>query len=341
MISFASDYTTGAHPEVLRAICAINREQMSGYGTDAYSARAKEKIRAAFGCPSADVFFLVGGTQINQAVISAMLGNCDGVISADTGHINAHEAGAIEYTGHKVLALPAREGKLCAGDIRRYLQNFYRDESYEHMVRPGMVYLSFPTEYGTLYSKDELQQISAVCRDYEIPLFLDGARLSYGLQSEACDLCAADVAALCDAFTIGGTKVGALCGEAAVFPRGNAPAHFFTQIKQHGALLAKGFLLGAQFDALFTDDLYGKIGRYTNEMAKAMKEIFHRKGYRFALETPTNQQFLVLENERMKELSKKVVFSVWEPFDDAHTVVRFATGWSTTDEDLAVLENIL
>ncbi len=341
MISFESDYTEGAHEEILKKLCETNLEQLSGYGADKYCDSAKDKIKKVCGCTDAEVFFLVGGTQTNQTVISTMLQPYEGVVSANTGHISTHEAGAIEYTGHKVLTLPHEYGKIKAEDLKRYLENFYADDNFEHTVFPGMVYISHPTEYGTLYTLDELTAISSVCRKYDIPLYLDGARLGYALESNGTDVKITDIAKLCDAFYIGGTKVGALCGEAVVFTHNNAPKHFFTMIKQHGALLAKGRLLGVQFDTLFTDDLYFKISRHAIKMADKMREAFKNKGYQFFMETITNQIFIVLENERMEQLKKSVSFGFWEKFDDTHTVVRFASSWATREEDVDKLIEML
>jgi threonine aldolase len=341
MISFESDYTTGAHPDILKRLTETNYEFLSGYGTDHYCESAREKIRIACDCKDADVHLLVGGTQTNALVISAMLHDYEGVIAADTGHVSVHEAGAIEYTGHKVLTLPHHEGKLMAGDLKEYLERFYDDGNHEHMVFPGMVYISYPTENGTIYSREELEQIYDICRQYEIPLFIDGARLGYGLMSSEADMTLADIARLCDVFYIGGTKVGALCGEAVVFTKNNTPKHFTTIIKQHGALLAKGRLLGIQFDTLFTDDLYWELSRHAIEMADKLKSVLREKGYSFAWETPTNQQFVILENNKMKELREKVAFSFWEKYDESHTVVRFATSWSTTEKDIELLKEIL
>ena len=337
MISFESDYTTGAHPELLRRLAETNLEPQPGYGEDAYCASAKEKIRAACGRDDADVYFLTGGTQTNALVIDALLADHEGVVAAVTGHINAHEAGAVEYTGRKVLPLPHLRGKLDAGELDRLITDFYADEAREHMVFPGMVYLSWPTEYGTLYTKRELEEISRICRAREIPLFLDGARLGYGLMSREADLDLRDIARLCDAFTIGGTKVGALCGEAAVFIGSRRPRHFLNFIKKRGALLAKGRLLGVQFDTLFTDGLYFKIAAHAIDMAEKMKGIFAARGYAFHMESPTNQQFVILENGKLEKLRDKIGFCFWEKADGDHTVVRFAASWSTTEEDLAAL----
>ena len=341
MISFESDYITGAHPAVLQRLLETNLEPLSGYGEDKYCASAAEKIKAACGCTQADVHFLVGGTQTNAIVIATMLEEYEGVISANTGHIHAHEAGAVEYSGHKILPLPHQLGKLDATAVKVYVENFRQDESREHMVFPGMVYISHPTEYGTLYTKQELTDLSQVCRQYGLCLFMDGARLAYGLMSRQTDVTLKDIAQLCDVFYIGGTKVGALCGEAVVFPRGNAPKHFLNRIKKRGALLAKGRLLGVQFDALFTDELYFKIGSHTIAMAEKLKEMLTKKGCSFHLDSPTNQQFVILENEKVEHLRKHVAFNVWEWLDDNHAVVRFATAWSTTEQDIDALECLL
>lgn len=332
MLHFENDYSEGAHEKVLNRLIETNMEKLSGYGNDRYCELAKEKIRKSCKCPNADIYFLVGGTQTNQIVIDGILKLYEGVIAASTGHISTHEAGAIEHTGHKVLEVPHKDGKILAETLRNYLQTFYNDGNHEHMVFPGMVYISHPTEYGTLYSKKELSNLSAICREYEIPLYLDGARLGYGLMSKGTDVTLPDIAKYCDIFYIGGTKVGALCGEALVFPNHNAPKHFLTMIKQHGALLAKGRLLGIQFDTLFTDDLYLEISKNAIETADLLKEVFRKKGYTFYIDSPTNQIFIVLKNEEMKRLKEFVVFSFWEKLDEGHTVVRFATSWATKKE---------
>ncbi|MBO7571128.1 MAG: low specificity L-threonine aldolase [Bacteroidales bacterium] len=341
MISFESDYIAGAHPKILERLAETNMEALVGYGDDKYCQMAEEKIKKACNRPNAKVHFLVGGTQTNQVVISSMLADYEGVIAATSGHISVHEGGAIEFTGHKVLTLNGTDGKLNAQDIDEYVTTFYNDGNHEHMVFPGLVYISHPTEYGTLYSKSELTAISNVCKKHNIPLFLDGARLGYGLASRQTDVTLQDIAELCDVFYIGGTKVGALCGEAVVFTHNNTPKHFITKMKQRGALLAKGRLLGIQFDTLFTDNLYMEISRHAIEMAEKLKSLLKGKGYRFYLESPTNQQFIILENEQMSELAQNVCFSFWEKHDDSHTIVRFATSWSTTEEDLRELEKVL
>ena len=341
MLSFASDYVEGAHPAILQRFIETNLVKQAGYGSDEYTASAREKIKAACGCPKADVWFLTGGTQTNQVVIDSLLRSYEGVMAATTGHIAAHEAGAIEFTGHKVLTVPHHQGKMAAADLKAYLGNYHGDETAEHIVRPGAVYISHPTEYGTLYTKAELAALRDVCDEYEIPLFLDGARLGYGLAARDADVTLHDLCELCDVFYIGGTKVGALCGEAIVFSRRKAPKHFLSIIKQHGALVAKGRLLGIQFDTLFTDDLYMNISRHAIEMADLMRSIFREKGYEFFMETTTNQIFITLTDERKAELEKECVLSFWEKPDAEHTVVRFATSWATTEEDVLALAEIL
>lgn len=341
MLSFENDYTEGAHPKILEKFIETNMEKLSGYGNDCYCERAKEKIKKVCHCSEAEIFFLTGGTQTNSVVIDAMINKYEGVIAAKTGHISVHEAGAIEYTGHKVLELNQYEGKINGDELEKYLKGFWQDQNYEHMVYPGMVYISHPTEYGTLYSANELKHISEICRKYKIPLYLDGARLGYGIMSNNTDVTLPLIAEYCDVFYIGGTKVGALCGEAVVFTKNNMPKNFVTIAKQHGALLAKGRLLGIQFDTLFTGDLYFKISRHAVEMADILKEGFKEKGYSFYIESKTNQQFIILENSKLEELSKKVKFSFWEKVDDEHTVVRFATSWATEKADILKLIELL
>lgn len=339
MLHFECDYTTGAVEEILQRLIETNRVSQSGYGADEYTLSAKEKVKSACGKMDADVFFLVGGTQTNLTVISSLLKPFEGVISAHTGHINVHEAGAIEGTGHKVLTVEGVEGKIQANTLRKFLEDFYKDRTYTHMTIPGMVYISYPTEYGTLYSKKELEELHNLCQEYGIPLFLDGARLGYGLAA-AEDMILEDIATLTDVFYIGGTKVGALCGEAIVFPNG-APKHFFTHIKQRGALVSKGRLLGIQFDTLFSNNLYFKISEHAIKKADKLRFALDKKGYKLFIPTVTNQIFVILENGFMEKLSEKVCFDVWEKYDENHTVIRFATSWSTTNEDLELLINLL
>ena len=341
MLYFVNDYSEGAHEAILKKIAETNYESLDAYGADKYSLSAKDKIRRAAECPDAEIFFLSGGTQSNAVVIDSLLRSYEGVVSAATGHVSGHEAGAIEYTGHKVIELPQTDGKLCADVLADHMARFYKDENREHMVKPGMVYISQPTEFGTLYSKAELQQLSEVCRRYSMPLYADGARLGYALACPACDVTLKDMAELCDVFYIGGTKVGALCGEAVVFTKKNMPDHFMTIVKQHGALLAKGRVLGVQFDTLFTDDLYMKISKNAIDTAEMLKCAFRDNGYEFYVESPTNQIFIVLENSKMKELQKEAAFSFWDTLDDTHTIVRLATSWATREEDVRKLINII
>jgi len=341
MLSFESDYTEGCHESILRRFLETNHEQMSGYGADAYSLSAKEKIKQACRNERAEVFLLTGGTQTNQIVIDTMLDSCQGVIAAKTGHINGHEAGAIEYTGHKVLEVPHENGRICIDALRELLSVFNGDANKAHTVEPKMVYISHPTEYGTLYSLEQLTELSRLCHENGLYLFLDGARLGYGLMSKETDVTLPDLARLCDVFYVGGTKVGALCGEAVVFAEGRMPHSFFSKVKQHGALLAKGRLLGLQFDTLFTDDLYFRLGAHAIEMAEQLKGLFVKRGLPFYLESPTNQIFIVLENGLYQRLSEQVRMGFWEKYDDAHTVVRFATSWATTEDSICRLEKIL
>ena len=341
MISFTCDYIEGAHPLILQRLQETNLQQEPGYGLDSFSQSAKEKIRKATGCPEAEVFFLVGGTQTNSTVIDAMLAGYEGVVAAQTGHIAVHEAGAVEFSGHKVLTIPQHQGKMEPDELEAYLKAFHADPAWDHMVYPGMVYISFPTEYGTIYTKDELTRIKAICNGYNIPLFVDGARLGYGLASPACDLSLEELAHLCDVFYIGGTKVGALCGEAVVFPGGKAPAHFFTTVKQHGALLAKGRLLGIQFDTLFTDNLYMSISRHAIDLAMQLKAMFVRKGVPLFIDSPTNQQFPILSDAQLAALEGKVQYELWEYLPDGRCVVRFATSWATPQENVDALEALI
>lgn len=338
---FDTDYMEGAHPDVMRRLLETNLEQTVGYGSDPYTQRAKDLIRKACGVPEAGVHFLVGGTQTNSTVIDGLLRQHEGVIAAETAHINVHESGAIEATGHKVLTLPQHNGKLEAEEVEKYITDFYRDETYEHMVAPGMVYISHPTELGTLYSLDELEKLSAVCRRSNIPLYMDGARLGYGLAAENTEVTLTDIARLCDVFYIGGTKVGALFGEAVVAPDPKRLPHFFPLIKQHGALLAKGRLLGIQFETLFTDHLYERMGKHAVRLALKLKEAFKSKGYKLQLDSPTNQQFVCLPNETIDRLLQHATFELWGPRGEKETVVRFVTSWATREEDVDAFIRLL
>ena len=338
---FASDYMEGAHPAIMQKLVETNLEKTVGYGLDPYTESAKEKIRTACNAPDADIYLLVGGTQTNATVIDALLKSYQGVVAAETGHIATHESGAIEFGGHKVLTLPQKDGKIRAAQIEKMVKDFYDDANYEHMVMPGMVYISQPTEYGTLYSKEELTEISKVCRANHLPLYVDGARLAYALASPENDVTLSNLAELCDAFYIGGTKCGALFGEAVVIPQKGLIPHFFTIIKQHGALLAKGRIAGIQFDELFTDRLYERIGKPAIDAAEQIKEALKKFGYKLALNTPTNQIFCIVSNEVMKKIAQDVEFGFWEKYDETHSVIRFATSWATTMEDTQKLIRLL
>ena len=336
-IPFESDYNNGAHPEVICHLLETNGKQSQSYGFDEWSESARTKIRTACKCPEADIFFLVGGTQANATVIDGMLQTYEGVIAVQTAHINVHESGAVEASGHKVITLPSHAGKMDAGELEAWLKAFHADPTLEHMVIPGMVYITFPTELGSVYTAKEIEEILSVCHSYELKLFIDGARLGYGLASAECDFDLPWLAHHCDAFYIGGTKVGALCGEAVVFPQGNAPRHFMNIVKRHGALLAKSRLAGVQFDALFTDNLYLNIAKHAIDMAMKMRKLFLDANIPMN-PSSTNQQFVELSNAQMEQLMKHVLFETWEPIDADHTLCRFVTSWATTERDLQDLE---
>ena len=361
MISFECDYNNGAHPKVLQNLIDNNNAKPTPYGFDEFSERAKERIRKACGLPDAEVFFLTGGTQTNATTIDSMLYQYEGVICVDSGHINVHEAGAVEFTEHKIIVLreeeggerkEERRGKMSAQVLDKYLDDFMHDGNNAHAVYPGLVYITFPTEYGALYTARELDDIYQVCQRYEIPLYIDGARLGYGLMAEGNDITLPYLARHCDVFYIGGTKIGALCGEAVVFTNRRAHKHFFSIQKQHGAVIAKGALIGLQFDALFTaspnggrgegaDLLYFKLAQHAIDMAMRMKEIFRKKGYEFYIDSPTNQQFVIISNEEVERLSHHMVFTHWGQADKYHTICRFVTSWATTEEELNELEKII
>jgi len=336
MISFESDYNNGCHEAILRRLSETNNERTTGYGLDDFCIAAREKVRAACETPEADVFFLVGGTQTNATVIDALLRGYQGVLSVETGHINVHESGAIEFGGHKVLALPSHDGKMDADELKQWLEAFYGDIAYEHMVFPGMVYITFATEMGTIYTRAELEAIYSICRHYALPLFIDGARMGYGLMAEGCDISLPQLARLCDVFYLGGTKCGALCGEAVVFSGMKAPDHFFTTVKQHGALMAKGRLLGIQFDALMQDGLYFKIARHAVEQAMRLRDAFVARDYKMYSNSPTNQQFVLLDKATIERLEKDFVFEQWFPVGDMMNC-RFVTSWATRPEDVDAL----
>ena len=363
MTSFESDYNNGAHPQVLHRLIETNPTASQSYGFDEWSESARRKIREACQCPEADIFFLLGGTQTNATVIDGVLTGYEGVIAVDTGHINVHESGAVEANGHKIIILPSHDGKMKADDLKIFHDRFYADPVYEHMVIPGIVYITFPTELGTIYTAAEIERIYDLCQQYNVPLFIDGARLGYGLMADGCDFDLPWLARHCDVFYIGGTKIGALCGEAVVFPKLNhygeggdkpkgAPHHFFNIIKQHGALLAKSRLAGVQFDALFSppsnvdgrspadSQLYFTISRHAVVMAMRLRQLFTEAGIPVK-DSPTNQQFTVLTAAQMQQLRKTIAFETWEPIDDNHTLCRFVTSWATTEADLETLASAL
>ena len=344
---FASDYQEGAHPAILQRFVETNLVSSPGYGTDDFCTEARERIREACGTPEAGVFFLTGGTQANATVIDAMLRPWEGVVAADSGHISVHEAGAIEAGGHKVLTLPGKDGMINAAQLRSLLETFHSDGNKDHMVWPGMVYLSQPTEFGTLYSLEALTDIHEVCREYGIRLYVDGARLAYALASPVNDVSLADLGRLCDAFYIGGTKCGAFFGEAVVLPDPELIPHFFTIIKQHGALFAKGRLMGLQFGTLFDKDpesgelLYAQIGRTAIAAADRLREVLIQKGYTLCFGSPTNQVFVLMENKQLERLGRSVEYSFWETYGEDHTIIRLASSWATRMEDVERLAELL
>jgi len=341
MISFECDYNNGAHPLVLENLAKYNNAKPTPYGFDEFSERAKGRIREAIGMPDAQIFFLTGGTQTNATTIDSMLYQYEGVICVSSGHINVHEAGAVEFTEHKIITLPEEQGKMSAKTLDKYLDDFMHDGNNAHAVYPGLVYITFPTELGTLYSAQELTDIYEVCQRYHIPLYIDGARLGYGLMAEECDVTLPFLARHCDVFYIGGTKIGALCGEAVVFTNREAHKHFFSIQKQHGAVIAKGALIGLQFDALFTDNLYFKLSEHAIKMAMQMKRIFQEKGYEFFVDSPTNQQFIVLSDAEVERLSQHFIFTHFGQAGKHHTICRFVTSWATTQEEIDELQRVL
>lgn len=337
MILFNSDYTEGAHPRILERLMETNMEQTTGYGEDKYCEAARAAIRKVCAAPEADVHFLVGGTQTNFTVIDSVLRTFQGVLCVDSGHINVHETGAVEACGHKVLALPGKEGKISAKQIKEAHELHWNDESHEHIVQPKMVYISHPTELGTLYTKAELQAIHDVCRECGLYLFLDGARMGYGLAAPGTDVTLADIARLCDVFYIGGTKVGALFGEAAVITNPALKEDFRYCIKQKGGMLAKGRLLGIQFLELFKDGLYYEISRHAIDMAMMLRDGLREKGYRFFMESVTNQQFIIIEDTKLEEIRKKYGVTYQQRYDETHSVIRLCTSWATKEENVQEL----
>ena len=337
-----SDYNNGAHELVLRRLVETNKERTQSYGDDRFSEHARQLIGEACDAREAQIWFLAGGTQTNATIIDCALQPYEGVLCAETAHINVHEAGAVEFTGHKVIALPSHEGKLDVGDLRAWLTAYFADDTAEHMVRPGMVYITFPTELGTLYTAAELLALHEICQEYGLLLYIDGARLAYGLAASM-DVTLPLLTRLADIFYIGGTKCGALCGEAVVFPRGNAPSHMLSRIKQHGALLAKSRVVGVQFEALFQPlgdtSLYLSIGSQAVSLAMRLRRLFvERLGYKPFIDSPTNQQFYIIPNTNLDLLRRHIGFEVWCPVDETHTACRFVTSWATTEQEIAALE---
>ncbi len=341
MLYFSSDYMENGHEAIFRRFLETANEHMTAYGSDQFCASAQEKIRAACHAPDAAVRFLTGGTQTNQLVIDTLLKPWQGVIAAVSGHVNGHEAGAIEWSGHKVLTVPQHDGKVRPEEVRALVDAWRGDDNREHIVEPGMLYISHPTEFGTLYTKAELAALSEVCRGCGIPLYVDGARLGSGLAARGTDVTLAVLAQYADAFYIGGTKCGALFGEALVFPSGKLPERFLSRTKEHGALLAKGWSAGLQFDVLFTDGLYEKLGANAIETAETLKAGLRAKGYEFYIDSPTNQQFIIADDALLARLAGKVAYGFWEKLPDGRTVIRFATSWATKAEDVEALLALL
>ena len=331
----------GAHPEVLDALVRSNMELTAGYGNDPYTTEAKELIRKAVGCDDAEVMFLVGGTQTNATVIDGILARHEGVLAAESGHIAVHESGAIEASGHKVLTLPHYDGKVKAEDVEHFITEFYADDTYQHMVAPGMLYISQPTEYGTIYSLEELTELSNVCHNHDIPLYIDGARLGYALGAKEADFTLEDIARLADVYYIGGTKMGTLFGEAVVVTNRSLLKNLFPLVKQHGALLAKGRLLGLQFGAMFRDGLYERLGQHAVQLATRLREIFRTAGYEIVIESLTNQQFVRLPNSVIDTLRQSASFDYWGPRGKEQSIVRFVTSWATTEQEIDELERLV
>jgi threonine aldolase len=341
MIRFECDYAEGAHPAILENLIHSNFEQTKGYGEDAHCENARRLIRQLCENNNVDVHFLVGGTQTNMTVISSVLRPHQGVLAPASGHVNVHETGAVEATGHKIIAVEGINGKITASQVEQIHTEHWKDANHEHIVQPGMVYISHPTEKGTIYTKDELTELSLVCRESGLPLFMDGARLGYGLAAENNDLTLPDIVQLCDVFYIGGTKVGALFGEAVVITDDALKKDFRYMMKQRGGMLAKGRLIGIQFETLFNNGLYFEISKHAIEMAMKIRDAFKAKNILFHTESPTNQQFPILSKKQIAALSQKYAFEEWAKIDPAHSAVRFCTSWATQEEDvIALIEDI-
>lgn len=337
MIRFNCDYGEGAHPAILQRMVETNLVQTPGYGEDAFCREAADMIRSACQAPEAAVHFLVGGTQTNLTVIDAALRPYQGVISASTGHINVHETGAVEACGHKVLAIESDDGLLDPAKVEEMCRLHFADEAHEHIVMPGAVYISHPSELGTLYTRAQIEALRRVCDAYHLILFLDGARLGYGLSAEGSDVDLPFLARTCDAFYIGGTKQGALFGEAVVITNPELNRNFRYLIKQHGGMLAKGRLLGIQFAELFRDGLYFRLSDHAIACAMRLKRAFAEKGYPFYVNSPTNQQFPILPDAHLDALRPNYSFSYQARVDETHSAVRFCTSWATREEDVDAL----
>ena len=334
MIKFDCDYLEGAHPRILDALVKTNFEQTAGYAVDHYCEEARALIKKECEAENADIHFIVGGTGTNTTVISAALRPYQGVVCPVSGHINVHESGAIEATGHKVIGLPSGDGKLEAGIFEEYCRNYWADGTYEHMVQPGMLYISQPTENGTLYTASELKKLREICDRYSMYLYVDGARLGYGLMSEGNDVTLPLLASLCDIFYIGGTKVGALFGEALVIVNDALKKDFRYMQKRHCGMFAKGRLLGLQFREMFMDGLYYEMGKNGIDMALYLKEELRKKGYEFFIDSPTNQQFVIISDEKYQSLKEEIGFTFWERLDDERVVIRLVCSFMTTKEQV-------
>ncbi len=341
MLNLSRDYSETGHPSVIKALMDIATEQNTPYGFDRHSENAKKLILQQCCCPDGEVKFLPGGTCTNKAVIAAILHKYQGVIAVYTGHVAQHESGAIENAGHKVLTIPGVDGKMQPGTLRAYLEGFYADGDHEHMVIPGMVYISFPTEYGTVYTRDELAQLRAICDEYNLKFYIDGARLGYGLAARGNDVTLADIAKHAHAFYIGGTKQGAMFGEAVVLPCKDTIPHFFSMIKQQGALLAKGWVAAVQFEVLFADNLYMELSRHAVDKAMEIKDILTQAGISIYINSPTNQQFFLMDDNTLAKLEGKADYSYWQKLPDGGNVIRLAASWATTDDEIQQLKNIL
>jgi len=340
MYRFNNDYNISTHPAILKALQDDSNGSYAGYGLDPWCDKAADMIRTKLECPTAHVHFLVGGTQANYTVISNSLRAFESVLCPDSGHIHVHETGAVEHIGHKIEALPSKDGKISAAQVKAVAVAYEKSEVPEHITTPKMVYISFPTEYGTIYSKKELKDLYKVCKDHKLYLFIDGARLGYGLGSKECDIKFKDLANLCDVFYVGGTKCGALFGEAVVIMNDELKLHFRSSIKQNGGMLAKGWLLGLQFATLFENDLYFKETKKASDFALIIKEAFNKKGIPSYIDSPTNQQFVVIDKDQKKKLSKNFIFENEGTVDDKF-IVRFCTSWATKQEEIDALVNAI